>query len=165
MVINDQVETASLYDRFVKNEDTMLLEHPCTKSKLWEVLNSFTKDKSLGPDGWTVEFFIHCFDLVGDDLLALVDDSRLCGSVNKSLNKTFLTLIPKTNNPSSFGYYRPIALYNLCYKLISNIIANMLKPILSRSLLEEQLGFLKGRQILDAIGTTQKCLHSIKVKK
>jgi hypothetical protein len=30
---------------------------------------------------------------------------------------------------------------------------------------EEQLGFLKGRQILDAIGTTQECLHSIKAKK
>jgi hypothetical protein len=121
---------------------------------LWEVLNSFAKDKSLGLGGWTVEFFIHCFDLVGDDLLALVEDSRLHGSVNKSLNVTFLTLIPKVNNPSSFRDYKPIALCNLCYKLISNIIANMLKPILSRSLLEEQLGFLKGRQILDAIGTT-----------
>jgi hypothetical protein len=27
------------------------------------------------------------------------------------------------------------------------------------------LGFLKGRQILDAIGTAQECLHSIKSKK
>jgi hypothetical protein len=31
--------------------------------------------------------------------------------------------------------------------------------------LDEQLGFLKGRHILDAIGTTQECLHSIKTKK
>jgi len=30
---------------------------------------------------------------------------------------------------------------------------------------EEQLGFLKGQQILDAIGTTQKCLHNISSKK
>jgi hypothetical protein len=103
VVINDQVETASLYDHFVKIEDTVLLEHLCTKSELWEVLNSFAKDKSLGPDGWTVEFFIHCFDLVGDDLLALVDDSGLCGLVNKSLNKTFLTLIPKKKIISPLG--------------------------------------------------------------
>jgi hypothetical protein len=40
-----------------------------------------------------------------------------------------------------------------------------IRPILSRALSEEQLGFLKGRQILDAIGTTQECLHSIKTKK
>jgi hypothetical protein len=137
----------------VKEDDATLLDCPCTKLELWEVLKSFAKDKSLGPDGWTVEFFIHFFDLVGDDLLEMVEDSRLRGSVNKSINVTFLTLIPKVNNPLSFGDYRPIALCNLCYKLISKLIANRLKPILSRSLSEEQLGFLKGRQILDVIGT------------
>jgi hypothetical protein len=30
---------------------------------------------------------------------------------------------------------------------------------------EEQLGFLKGRHIQDAIGTVQECLHSIRNKK
>jgi hypothetical protein len=29
---------------------------------------------------------------------------------------------------------------------------------------KEQLGFLKGRQILDDIGTAQECLHNIKSK-
>jgi hypothetical protein len=45
------------------------------------------------------------------------------------------------------------------------VIANRIKPILSRELSSEQLGFLKGRQILDAIGTTQECLHIIKARK
>jgi hypothetical protein len=45
------------------------------------------------------------------------------------------------------------------------VIAKRIRPILSRSLSEEQLGFLKGRKILDAIGTAQECLHSIKSKK
>lgn len=40
-----------------------------------------------------------------------------------------------------------------------------IKRILSRTLSGEQLGFLKGRQILDAIGTAHECLHSIKLKK
>jgi hypothetical protein len=57
--------------------------------------------------------------------------------------------------------HRPIS---LCYKLISKIIATRIKPILSQTFLKEQLGFLKGRQILDAIGTAQECLHSIKSK-
>jgi hypothetical protein len=128
-------------------------------------LTSFNKDRSPGPDGWTVEFFIHFFDLVGPNLLELVEDSRLHGRIIGTLNSTFLTLIPKENNPSTFGDYRPISLCNLCYKLITKIIANRLKPILSRALSEEQLGFLKGCQILDAIGTTHECLHNIKMKK
>jgi hypothetical protein len=65
----------------------------------------------------------------------------------------------------TFGDYMPISLCNLCYKLIAKVIANRVKPILSRALSCEQLGFLKGRQILDAIGTAQECLHSIKLKK
>jgi hypothetical protein len=77
---------------------------------------------------------------------------------------TFLALIPKINKPTSFGDFRPIALCNLCYKIIAKLIANRIRPILSRSISDEQLGFLKGRQILDSIGTSQECLHSIKAK-
>jgi hypothetical protein len=105
------------------------------------------------------------FDLVGDDLLEMVEESRIRGEVVRGLNSTFLALIPKVNKPTSFDDFRPISLCNLCYKLISKIIANRIKPILSRSMSEEQLGFLKGRQIQDTIGTAQECLHSIKLKK
>jgi hypothetical protein len=45
------------------------------------------------------------------------------------------------------------------------VIANRIKPILSRELSSEQLGFLKGKQILDSIGKAQECLHNIKAKK
>jgi hypothetical protein len=61
--------------------------------------------------------------------------------------------------------YRPISLCNLCYKVITKIIANRLKPFLSRSISIEQMGFLQGRRIQDAIGTTHESLHSIKKKR
>jgi hypothetical protein len=141
------------------------LKNPVPRRNYVMSLKVFAKDKSPGPDGWTVKFFIHFFDLVGDDLLEAVEDSRRRGEVIRSLNSTFLALIPKVNKPSSFGDFRPIALCNLCYKLIAKIIANRIKPILSRTLSGEKLGFLKGRQILDAIGTAHECLHNIKLKK
>jgi hypothetical protein len=56
-------------------------------------------------------------------------------------------------------------LCNLCYKIITKIIAKRIRPILSRTLSEEQFGFLKGRQIIDAIGTAQECIHNIREKK
>jgi hypothetical protein len=43
-------------------------------------------------------------------------------------------------------------------------LANRLRPILSKGLGDEKLGFLQGRQILDVVGTAQECLHSIKNK-
>jgi hypothetical protein len=122
-------------------------------------------DKSPGPDGWTVEFFKHHFETVGDDLLDMVEESRQKGFITGALNATFITLIPKVNKPNQFGDFRPISLCNLSYKIISKIIADRIKPFLSRSLSEEQLGFLQGRQIQDAIGTVHECIHSIKKKK
>jgi hypothetical protein len=95
----------------------------------------------------------------------MVEESRIKGNISGGLNSTFIALIPKVNKPQNFGDYRPISLCNLCYKIISKIIANRIKPILSRSLSEEQLGFLQGRQIQDAIGTVHECLHNIKKRK
>jgi hypothetical protein len=137
---------------------------PASLPEIFLALKSFSKDKSPGPDGWTVEFYLHFFDLVGLDLLELVEDSRLKGKVVGAMNSTFLTLIQKTANPTTFDEFHPIDLCNLCYKLISKIIASRLNPFLSRYISFEQLGFLKGRQTLDAIGTAQECLHSIKSK-
>jgi hypothetical protein len=111
-----------------------------------------------------VEFFIHFFDLVGEDLLAMVEESWYRGHITGSLNSTFLALIPKVKKPTNFGDFRPISLCNLVYNIISKVIAIRIKPILSKSLSVEQLGFLEGRQIQDAIVTTHKCLHRIKNK-
>jgi hypothetical protein len=163
--LQSSVLVATLFDTQYRMDDTLSLEKPCTLQEISSALKSFSKDKSPGPDGWTVEFYLHFFDLIGQDLLELVEDNRLRGKVIGAINSTFLTLIPKTDSPTTFGDFRPISLCNLCYKLISKIIANRIKPILSRFISNEQLGFLKGRQIIDAIGTAQECLHSIKSKK
>jgi hypothetical protein len=85
--------------------------------------------------------------------------------VNKDLNSTFLVLIPKSSKPLSFGDFCPISLCNLCYKIIAKILVNRMRPILSKGLAEEHLGFLHGRQILDAVGVAQESLHNIKQKK
>jgi hypothetical protein len=57
-------------------EESRALYSPVTIEELKSVLFHFKKEKSPGPDGWTVEFFTSFFDLVGEDLLALVEESR-----------------------------------------------------------------------------------------
>jgi hypothetical protein len=102
----------------VDDEESSILFNLVTLEELKSILFHFKKEKSSGPDGWTTEFFIYFFDLVGEDLLAMVEESRRLGSIVGGLNSTFLTLIPKANNPSTFDDFRPISLCNLCYKVI-----------------------------------------------
>ena len=127
-------------------------------------LKSFKRDKSPGPDGWPVEFFLAFFDILGKDLLDAVECSRLEGRVTPSLNSTFIALIPKREKPLTFADYRPISLYNLVYKLITKIVALQLKHFLDKFISSQQFGFLKNRQIVEPVGITQEALNSVKTK-
>jgi hypothetical protein len=108
--------------------------------------------------------FYDFYDLVGVDILEMVEESMKKGRVFGALNATFLSLIPKSDNPGSFRDFRPTTLCNLVYKIITKIIAKRIKSTLSFGVSKEQFGFLKGRQITDAIGIVQEALHSVKVK-
>ena len=91
-------------------------------------LKSFKKDKSPGPNGWPVEFYLAFFDILGPELVNVVETSRREGRVTHSLNSTFIALIPKKEIPTTFSDFRPISLCNLVYKLISKVAAQRLKP-------------------------------------
>ena len=44
------------------------------------------------------------------------------------------------------------------------MVANRMNPFLDKSLSFEQFGFLKSRNILEAVGITQEVLHTIKTE-
>ena len=111
-----------------------------------------------------MEFYLHFFEIMGMDLVRVIKDTRSSRVIPDNLNTTYLTLIPKLDRPVSFGDYRPIALCNLLYKLITKIIAERLKPSLKRAISAEQFGFIPNRQILDAFWIVQEVLHSVKHK-
>jgi hypothetical protein len=67
--------------------------------EILKVLKGFTKDKIPRPNGWTVEFFLYFFELVGPDLLTMVEDTRIWGEVFRPINSTCLSLIPKKKRP------------------------------------------------------------------
>jgi len=61
--------------------------------------------------------------------------------------------------------FRPIALCNVVYKIISKVIANKLKPLLPTLVSEEQIGYVEGRQILNNIVQAHEVVHSLKTNK
>eukprot|EP00253_Pinus_taeda_P025252 PITA_25252 len=156
---------AELFPIFVDQDDSEELQKEVTLVELEATLKWFKKDKSPAPDGWTIEFYIAFFDMLGQDLLHIVEDSRRRGRISSAIKSTFISLIPKTDAPSSFDDFRPISLCNCLYKIIAKIIANRLKPILSQHISSEQFAFLHHRQIHEAIATTQELIHTLQTKK
>lgn len=82
------------FNRYVEQEQEDDLNCSVTKGEIEGVLKWFKKDKSPGPDGWPIEFFIHFFELIGNDLLLAIEDSRVKGRIYDGFNSTFIALIP-----------------------------------------------------------------------
>jgi len=64
----DQASIIDLFPNIICDREVDQLYVACTKEEIWKALNTFIKDKSPGPDGWTVEFYLHFFDMISDDL-------------------------------------------------------------------------------------------------
>ena len=135
----------------ITEEHNLLLLKPIEMDEVEEVVKQMAKDKALGPDGFTTNFFHACWDWLKEEFRALVEDSRKLGNILKALNATFLTLIPKELGIEDPGKLRPIALCNAIYKIISKTIANRLHPLLPLIISPKQARFVEGRQILDGI--------------
>lgn len=121
--------------------------------------------KEPGPDGFTANFF-HAFrELIKTEVWEIVEESRSMHWILPALNSTFIALIPKVDEPNTPERYRPIALCNVIYKLISKVLANRLKPLLPLLILPEQTGYVKGRQIMDGIILSYEVIHSLKLLK
>ena len=58
--------------RFFEVEDCLSIGNPVMMEKVKNILKIFTKDKSLGPDGCTVEFYLQLFDLFGREMTKVI---------------------------------------------------------------------------------------------
>ena len=107
-------------------------------------------DKALRPDGFTVAFWQSCWDFVKEEILEMFKEFHEQSSFLKSLNNTFLVLIPKKDGAEDLGDFRPISLLEGLYKLLAKVLANRLKKVLGKVVSPTQNAFVLGRQILDA---------------
>lgn len=115
--------------------------------------------------GLTTNFFHTFWEHIKKEDWELVDESRSMHWVLPSLNTTFIALVPKVEESKTPDKYRPIALCNVIYKLISKFVVNRLKPLLPLLIFPEQKGYVEGRQILDGIILSHEVIHSLKILK
>jgi hypothetical protein len=162
--IAEIVQMTSHFMSFVLEEDNERLMEKVSKGDLEEILYSFKKDKSLGLNGWLVEFFIGFQEII-EDLKRVVEDSRVNGRMLATFNATFIALIPKSDNPYCFEEFRYILLCNCVYTIIAKIIVLRVKNIFFEAISHEHHGFLFDKHIYVAIGVAQEVLHSIKARK
>uniref|UniRef100_A0A0V0H116 Putative ovule protein n=2 Tax=Solanum chacoense TaxID=4108 RepID=A0A0V0H116_SOLCH len=84
-------------------------------------------DKAPGPDGFTLTLFQCCWSVVKVDVLSTIDEFYEKGKFDKSLNTSFIVIIPNKEDVASIGDYIPISLVGSMYKTISKVLSNRLE--------------------------------------
>jgi hypothetical protein len=76
-----QLEVLKAFPSFFKESDNVVLENPVTLTEIKDIIDQMPKDKSPGPDGWNRELFQNFFQLIGLDLLRVVEESHFTGVI------------------------------------------------------------------------------------
>lgn len=121
-------------------------------------------DKSPGPDGMNPAFYQRFWDIIGDDVAAACINVLSENTIPEGLNDTLVVLIPKKNSPETMGDLRPISLCNVMIKIITKMLANRMKSVLSHVISETQSAFIPGRFITDNVIAAYEVNHWMRKK-
>uniref|UniRef100_A0A2N9GB44 Integrase catalytic domain-containing protein n=1 Tax=Fagus sylvatica TaxID=28930 RepID=A0A2N9GB44_FAGSY len=134
----------------IDESDRDMLDRAFTEDEVWGVVRNMGGDKAPGPDGFSLAFFQSCWDIIKQDVMNVFHDFHTSRNFVKSLNVTFLALIPKKPGAQECKDFRPISLVTGMYKIIAKVLANRLSGVLPKLISVSQNAFVGGRQILDS---------------
>ncbi|KAI5086087.1 hypothetical protein C0J45_23491, partial [Silurus meridionalis] len=109
------------------------LEKPLCAQELWKVLQIMEKGKAPGLDGLPIEFHKAFWEVLGEDLLDVLNESIAEGFLPVSCRRAVITLLPKKGDLQEINSWRPVSLLCSDLKMFSKTLANRLREVMGTS--------------------------------
>ena len=102
--------------------------HPIQRSKeCW----ACGVDKAPGFNGYNFKFIREMWEVINEEIYEFVQSFFQCRVSLRSIYITWVTLVPKVEDPTSIDQYRPISMVGALYKIISKLLFIRLKEVLA----------------------------------
>jgi len=135
----------------VTPEDNTYLTAIPSAEEVKHAVFDLSGDAAPGPDGFSGHFYQHFWHIVGSDVVKSTQYFFTHQYIMPNLNSNLLILIPKVAGGDKLDNFRPIALANFQFKIITKILADRLGPIAAKIISVHQRGFIPGRHIHDSL--------------
>ncbi|KAM0859252.1 hypothetical protein ACQ4PT_047323 [Festuca glaucescens] len=143
------------------------LEAQFTEGEVWAAICAMPTNKSPGPDGFSWEFYRHCWPIIKVDVMAALREVWLGRDKGfEALNEALITLLPKKDGAVELKDFRPISLVHSFARLLTKVLARRLAPRMPDLVDSNQTAFIRGRCIHDnflLVKNSAKLLHTKKI--
>ena len=116
-------------------------------SEVYEALQGLALNKSPGLDGLPVEFYLTFWDMLGEDLVEVFNESFSKGCLPPSMHAGLITLLPKKGDRLLRKNWHPVSLLNVDYKLCARALAGRLLKVIHLVVAPDQTCGVPGRFI------------------
>lgn len=166
-VVQDLQANQLIYDfipSLITDDVNNLLTRLPTPTEIHHDVLAMNKDGAPGPDGFGAVFSQTYLEIVKNDVINADLELFTRDWILPNFNANTIILIPKVPNVTNVGQYRPIALANFKFLIISKILADKLAPFMNLIISPKQRGFIKGKNIKDGICITSEAINHLHQK-
>lgn len=149
----------------VSESDSALLVRMFEEKKIMLALSEMKCNSAPGPNGFSMLFFKKFWGDIKDDVMNLFNDFWEGQLDIKRLNYGVISLVPKVKETINITQFRPICLLNVDYKWFTKVLTERLVPVAENIIDKNQIGFVRGRNILERVVVLHEVLHELKRSK